>query len=152
MLNSTKLAQLKSLLIDKPVVKSPIKENIDLYSDFDNFKEDDSSISVSDDVDKQTFIMSVTTPSIQQDSLEELRNNSSDLYPATDQTTVTTDSHELAIKEPKHFPSPAHNHMPGFIPDIIPGPDAQTSKQQRQKLSINVTAHVSQLLIDLKNS
>uniref|UniRef100_A0A1I8MVG3 RNA helicase n=1 Tax=Musca domestica TaxID=7370 RepID=A0A1I8MVG3_MUSDO len=141
-LNSTKLAQLKSLLIDKPVVKSPIKENIDLYSDFDNFKEDESSISVSDDVDKQTFIMSVTTPSIQQDSLEELRNNSSDLYPATDQTTVTTDSHELAIKEPKHFPSPAHNHMPGFIPDIIPGPDAQTSKQQRQKLSINVTAHI----------
>ncbi|XP_061402240.1 uncharacterized protein LOC133338070 [Musca vetustissima] len=142
-LNSSKLAQLKSLLIDKPVVKSPIKENIDLYSDFANFNEDDSSLSVSDDVDKQTFIMSVTTPSIQQDSLEELRINSSDLYPATDQTTVTSESHEMAIKEPKHFPSPAHNQMSGFIPDIIPGPTAQTNKQQqRQKLSINVTAHI----------
>ncbi|XP_073836374.1 gemin 3 [Musca autumnalis] len=143
-LNSSKLAQLKSLLIDKPAAKTPINEDIDLYSDFANFKEDDSSISLSDEVDKQTFIMSVTTPSIQQDSLEELRNNSSDLYPATDQTTVTTDSHEMAPKEPRHFPSPAHNHMPAFIADVKSGPKTQMNKQQqqRQKLSINVTAHI----------
>uniref|UniRef100_A0A1I8PSK5 RNA helicase n=1 Tax=Stomoxys calcitrans TaxID=35570 RepID=A0A1I8PSK5_STOCA len=142
-LNSTKLAQLKSLLIDKPTPKTPVKENVDLYSDFANFKEEDSSISLSDDVNKQTFIMSVTTPSIQQDSLEELRNNSSDLYPATDETTVTTESHDRG-KGPKHFPSPAHNHVPtGFIPDVVPDPNMQSNKmQQRQKLSINVTAHI----------
>lgn len=146
------MAQLKSLLIDKPTPKTPVKDNVDLYSDFANFQEEDSSISVSDDVDKQTFIMSVTTPSIHRDSLEELRNNSSDLYPATDETTVTTESHDMG-KEPKHFPSPAHNHhattISAFIPDVIPEPNAQPTnkQQQRQKLSINVTAHVSQLCI-----
>ncbi|XP_075160720.1 gemin 3 [Haematobia irritans] len=145
-INSSKLAQLKSLLIDKPTPKTPVNDNVDLYTDFANFKEEESSISLSEDVNKQTFIMSVTTPSIQHDSLEELHNNSSDLYPATNETTVTTESHELE-KEPKHFPSPAHNNtqaITSFVPDVVQGTNTQTSTQhqQRQKLSINVTAHI----------
>lgn len=136
------------MLIDKPSQKSPAKDNIDLYSDFDNFNEEDNSISPSKDSDKQTFILSVATPPIRQDSLEELNNNSSDLYPATDET-VTTESIEVN-EEPKHFPSPAHNqipNIPGFA-NLVPDQCQQiTIQQQKKVLSINVTAHVCTFLL-----
>lgn len=156
---SKKLAELKSLLIDKPTEKSPINEAHDLYSDFANFQEDDISSSVSQDIDKQTFILSVATPSIQgQDSFSELQNNSSDLYPATDETTISTDTHERE-KENKHFPSPAHNktpQLPGFMPDVLTSKQQSSTHQQQQhrklqqKLSINKTAQVRvNILIDI---
>ena len=143
---------MKSLLIDKPEEKSPLNEAPDLYSDFANFQEDDLSSSVSQDIDKQTFILSVATPSIQgQNSFSELQNNSSDLYPATDETTISTDTHERE-KEKKHFPSPAHNKtpkLPGFLPDVLAGQQQNSKHQQQQqhkklqqKLSINKTAQV----------
>ncbi|KAM7358661.1 gemin 3 [Cochliomyia hominivorax] len=155
LLSSNKLAQLKSLLIDKPEEKSPIKEIKDPYSDFANFQEDDISTSVSENIDKQTFILSVATPSVQQDSFSELQNNSSDLYPATDETNISTET-PRGEKEQKHFPSPAHNQMPGFsglsgfMPDILRGQQQHNAKAQQQqqhqklqqKLSINKTAQI----------
>ncbi|XP_065361134.1 probable ATP-dependent RNA helicase DDX20 [Calliphora vicina] len=142
LMSSNKLAQLKSLLIDKPDEKSPTNNVHDLYSDFANFQEDDISTSVSEDIDKQTFILSVATPSVQQDSFSELQNNSSDLYPATDETNIS-----MGDKEPKHFPSPAHNQVTEFMPDLLAGqmqknkPPQQHQKLQ-QKLSINKTAQI----------
>lgn len=137
---------MKSLLIDKPQEKSPIHEVQDLYSDFANFQEDEDSTSASEEIDKQTFILSVATPSIQQDSFSELQNNSSESYPATDETTISTETHDNA-KEQKHFPSPIPNQMPiltDFMPDIIAGQHQQSKQQQQQnKLSINITAQVS---------
>ncbi|XP_023292456.2 DEAD-box ATP-dependent RNA helicase 24 [Lucilia cuprina] len=146
LLSSNKLAQLKSLLIDKPDEKSPINEVQDLYSDFANFQEDDISTSVSEDIDKQTFILSVATPSVQQDSFSELQNNSSDLYPATDETNISTRT-PRGEKEHKHFPSPAHNQMSEFMPDILSGQMQKNKPQQQhqklqQKLSINKTAQI----------
>lgn len=150
-MSSNKLAQLKSLLIDKPVEKSPINEVQDYYSDFANFKEDDNSTSVSEDIDKQTFILSVATPSIQQDSFSELQNNSSDLYPATDETHISSET-PRGEKEQKHFPSPAHNQIPEFSAVAAKGqmqtnknPQQQHQKLQ-QKLSINKTAQVSGII------
>lgn len=148
-LTSTKLAELKSMLIDKPTQMSSEKENIDLYSDFANFNEVENSMSPSKEIDKETFILSVATPPIRQDSLEELNNNSSDLYPATDETTVNTESIEVN-KEPKHFPSPAHyqNHnIPLFAGNLVPDQSKlQKGQQQKQILSINVAAHVCIIL------
>lgn len=143
------MAQIKSLLIDKPDEKSPINEIQDPYSDFANFEEDDISTSLFEDIDKQTFILSVATPSIHQDSFSELQNNSSDLYPATDETNITTDTPRVE-KEQKHFPSPAHNQKPvltQFMPDILSGQHQKKKTQPQhqklhQKLSINKTAQV----------
>uniref|UniRef100_A0A1B0ADG6 Uncharacterized protein n=1 Tax=Glossina pallidipes TaxID=7398 RepID=A0A1B0ADG6_GLOPL len=131
-LSSQKLAKLKTLLIDKPTPSelTPHIPPVDFYTDFVNFQEGDSS---SEEIDKNTFILSVATPSNAHESLEELQYTSVETIEST-----TTSS---AKPEVKHFPSPVHNQPSKTLSTNTPNLVMPTGNQPL-KLSIKKTGQI----------
>lgn len=131
-LSSQKLAKLKTLLIDKPTPSelTPHIPPVDFYTDFVNFQEGDSS---SEEIDKNTFILSVATPSNAQESLEELQYTSVE--------TIESSTTSSAKPEVKHFPSPVHNQPSKNLSTNTPTLVMPTGNQPL-KLSIKKTGQV----------
>lgn len=99
----------------------------------------------SESIDKATFILSVATPPEARDSIEEFQQNSS-----MDLSQTSTLSETQSYSEVKHFPSPVHNQplaCTQSIPDVVPPPARLGLPMRLQKLTVNVGAQVSWLLL-----
>ena len=140
------------MLIDQPEQKPVVESTPDIYSDYANFNTDENSSSLSqetlsNDIDKATFILSVATPPKMHDSIEEYVNTTST---ESDLKNSVCTSESREVSEVKHFTSPAHNQPNNNIPDLIPANQRLLglayNQQQLQNLTVNVGARVSCLV------
>uniref|UniRef100_A0A0A1WW07 RNA helicase n=1 Tax=Zeugodacus cucurbitae TaxID=28588 RepID=A0A0A1WW07_ZEUCU len=145
---SKKIAAYKSMLIDQPAQKQAAVAKPDIYSDYANFNSEENSSSLSQetlskDIDKATFILSVATPTKLQDSIEEFVNTTS---AESELKNGASMSESREVSEVKHFTSPAHNQSNNNIPDVIPGSQRLVglayNQQQLQNLTVNVGARI----------
>lgn len=145
---STKIAAYKTMLIDQPEQKPVVESTPDIYSDYANFNTDENSSSLSqetlsNDIDKATFILSVATPPKMHDSIEEYVNTTST---ESDLKNSVCTSESREVSEVKHFTSPAHNQPNNNIPDLIPANQRLLglayNQQQLQNLTVNVGARI----------
>ncbi|XP_050336995.1 uncharacterized protein LOC126763490 [Bactrocera neohumeralis] len=144
---SKKIAAYKSMLIDQPEQKQVVESKPDIYSDYANFNTDENSSSLSqetlsNDIDKATFILSVATPPKMHDSIEEYVNTTS----TSELKNGVSTSESREMSEVKHFTSPAHNQPNNNIPDVIPANQRLLglayNQQQLQNLTVNVGARI----------